>query len=88
MEVPLRPTGADGSIIIIQERGPKRKPFCTQAGALKRKNGPRQGAGARKGNCCKTGYRSISSELVSLKKISREATIVTVRIVDSAAAVP
>lgn len=42
---------------------------------------------------CLTGYapkdqRSISSELVSLKKISSEATMVIVRIVDRAAAVP
>ena len=33
-------------------------------------------------------YRSISSDLVSLKKMSSEATMVTVRIVESAAAVP
>ena len=37
---------------------------------------------------CSDGYRSISSDFVSLKKIRREATIVIVRIVDSAAAVP
>jgi len=86
MEVPLRPTGADGSIVIIQENGQKIKPFSVPAAEPERKNRLRQSAGARKKRTC--DYRSMSSELVSLKKMSSEATMVTVRIVDRAAAVP
>lgn len=33
-------------------------------------------------------YKSISSDFVNLKKISKDTTMVTVRIVDRAAAVP